>query len=308
LAATASYYGVNAISSGEWKGWGAMAEWCDVNGVCARQGYDAHGNLRWRSEAVGAVEKAGYSFQYDDQNRVSNGWYDRYETAGTKTSFNFAYTYAPAGSWPVKLETKDLVRKRGHFAAPAADSYTFDGAGNVLQRPGQALASDAENHLAQVTWGGRSEWYAYDERGGRVHKAEGTAAGQVTSNTWYFFPHYEVRQAGATTVVTKYYYFGGMLLAKAEGGVLTYLHTDSLGSVVLETDANGNVVNDQRYFAYGRRLDTGGDISGDRDFTGQKADATGLLYYNARYHDPQIGQQRSKEPRLCNSASVDSTP
>ena len=40
----------------------------------------------------------------------------------------------------------------------------------------------------------------------------------------------------------------------------------------------------------GRRLDTGGDTSGERDFTGQKHDATGLLYYNARYYDPQIKQ------------------
>jgi RHS repeat-associated protein len=73
-------------------------------------------------------------------------------------------------------------------------------------------------------------------------------------------------------------------------GSFTYLHTDHLGSVVLQTDTNGNVVNDQRYFAFGRRLDKSGDISGEIDFTGQKRDATGLLYFNARYYDPQIGQ------------------
>ncbi len=27
----------------------------------------------------------------------------------------------------------------------------------------------------------------------------------------------------------------------------------------------------------------------DRTFTGQKADASGLLYYNARYYDPALG-------------------
>jgi RHS repeat-associated protein len=113
----------------------------------------------------------------------------------------------------------------------------------------------------------------------------------VSSNTYYLFPHYEVKQSGtATPVVTKYYYFGGLLIAKREGGVLTYLHSDQLGSVVLETDTNGNLVNDQRYYAYGRRLDTGGSISGEVDFTSQPEDATGLLYYNARYYDPQLGQ------------------
>ena len=83
---------------------------------------------------------------------------------------------------------------------------------------------------------------------------------------------------------------GHLDLLLTEGGQLTYLHTDHLGSVVLQTDTNGNVVNDQRYFAFGRRLDESGDISGEIDFTGQKQDATGLLYFNARYYDPQIGQ------------------
>jgi RHS repeat-associated protein len=60
--------------------------------------------------------------------------------------------------------------------------------------------------------------------------------------------------------------------------------------VVLETTKTGAVAADQRYYAYGRRLDTSGHISGERDYTGQRLDATGLLYYNARYYDPQLGQ------------------
>jgi RHS repeat-associated protein len=30
-------------------------------------------------------------------------------------------------------------------------------------------------------------------------------------------------------------------------------------------------------------------LTTDRTFTGQKQDGTGLLYYNARYYDPQLG-------------------
>jgi RHS repeat-associated protein len=81
-----------------------------------------------------------------------------------------------------------------------------------------------------------------------------------------------------------------MVVAKAEGNALSYLHTDGLGSVVLETTKTGAVAADQRYYAYGRRLDTSGHISGEQDYTGQRLDATGLLYYNARYYDPQLGQ------------------
>ena len=32
-----------------------------------------------------------------------------------------------------------------------------------------------------------------------------------------------------------------------------------------------------------------GDLQTDRTFTGQKIDASGLLYYNARYYDPNLG-------------------
>ena len=32
-----------------------------------------------------------------------------------------------------------------------------------------------------------------------------------------------------------------------------------------------------------------GDLQPDRTFTGQKRDATGLMYYNARYYDPALG-------------------
>ena len=41
-----------------------------------------------------------------------------------------------------------------------------------------------------------------------------------------------------------------------------------------------------------------GDLQTDRTFTGQKSDATGLLYYNARYYDPSLGTFISPDTRL----------
>ena len=46
---------------------------------------------------------------------------------------------------------------------------------------------------------------------------------------------------------------------------------------------------DQQYYAYSRQRDTGPVVT-DHKFTGQKLDATGLQYFNARYYDPEIGQ------------------
>jgi RHS repeat-associated protein len=51
---------------------------------------------------------------------------------------------------------------------------------------------------------------------------------------------------------TKYYRFNGELLAMRKNGVLTYLHQDQLGNVVLATDTSGNVVGDLGHWPYGK--------------------------------------------------------
>jgi len=79
-----------------------------------------------------------------------------------------------------------------------------------------------------------------------------------------------------------------MRIAMKQGSTLTYLHSDHLGSTVLETNTAGTVTADQKYRAYGKQRDTGAVVT-DHKFTGQKLDGTGLQYYNARYYDPAMG-------------------
>ena len=57
------------------------------------------------------------------------------------------------------------------------------------------------------------------------------------------------RRPAAT--VTKYYYLGSQRVAMRQGGVLTYLHGDHLGSASLATNASGAKVAEQRYLPYG---------------------------------------------------------
>ncbi len=88
--------------------------------------------------------------------------------------------------------------------------------------------------------------------------------------------------------VTKYYAFNGQRIARRQDGVLTYLHTDHLGSTLLATNSSGAMVGEHRYRAYGSRR-SGDELATDHRFTSQKLDGTGLYYYNARYYDPEIG-------------------
>ena len=74
-----------------------------------------------------------------------------------------------------------------------------------------------------------------------------------------------------------------------KGSTFTYLHSGHLGDTALQTNTSGNMVTNQGYYAFGKKR-IGGTLSTDHNFTGQKIDGSGLLYYNARYYDPQIGQ------------------
>ncbi|WP_425520667.1 RHS repeat domain-containing protein [Stenotrophomonas maltophilia] len=76
---------------------------------------------------------------------------------------------------------------------------------------------------------------------------------------------------------------------------VTYIHTDVLGSVVAESDANGNVIKRYDYEPYGAVV--GGQVTDGPGYTGHVSDsATGLIYMQQRYMDPQLGVFLSVDP------------
>lgn len=81
----------------------------------------------------------------------------------------------------------------------------------------------------------------------------------------------------------------------ASAETVTYVHTDALGSVVAETDANGNVIKRHDYEPYGAVV--GGQVTDGPGYTGHVSDtATGLSYMQQRYYDPQLGLFLSVDP------------
>ena len=97
--------------------------------------------------------------------------------------------------------------------------------------------------------------------------------------------------------------FRGVRVAVGRGNRLYHLHGDHLGSTSLTT--TGSAVEASRaYYAYGSERAATGDLRIDRTFTGQKADGTGLLYYNARYYDPSLGTFIAPDSMVPNPARV----
>ena len=85
-----------------------------------------------------------------------------------------------------------------------------------------------------------------------------------------------------------------LLVTPAQAETVTYLHTDLLGSVVLETDQNRNVVQRYEYEPYGLPRQVIADAPG---YTGHVHDAgSGLVYMQQRYYDPEVGRFLSVDP------------
>jgi len=168
-----------------------------------------------------------------------------------------------------------------------------------LVRAGSRLVAayiwNAENRLASATKNGVTESYAYDADGNRIKKT----SGGVTTRT--FFPGVYEEENG---VAIKHYSFNGMPMAIRKGGVLSYVHSDHLGSSSVETSASGASTASRTYYAYGSTRASSGTLQTDRTFTGQKQDGTGLLYYNARYYDSSLGTFLSPDTLVPDATRV----
>ncbi|MDL2354654.1 MAG: RHS repeat-associated core domain-containing protein [Pseudomonadota bacterium] len=87
--------------------------------------------------------------------------------------------------------------------------------------------------------------------------------------------------------------------AAATGEVVTYIHTDGLGSPVARTDANRRIISRTRYEPYGL---TAGGATPTIGFTGHANDAdTGLVYMQQRYYDPVVGRFLSVDPLVTDA-------
>ncbi len=193
----------------------------------------------------------------------------------------------------------------GTVRAWGANNYGQLGDGTTTQRTTpiavgglqavDKLAARANGSLARPTQA--SEQYTYDADGMRVTRSTGGA-------TWLYLGGgtWEERLGGGTAgptgwIVRTIYTLQGRTVAQQENTPSAYygpagrlfLLGDHLGSVSVATDNNGQVVSRQDYTPWGEAR--GGDITQTTlDFTGQRKDDTGLLYYGARYYDPALGR------------------
>lgn len=90
-------------------------------------------------------------------------------------------------------------------------------------------------------------------------------------------------------------FLAAFIVCSVNAQTVTYIHTDALGSVVAESDANGHVIKRYDYEPYGATVSE--DVADGPGYTGHVSDSTtGLSYMQQRYMDPQLGIFLSVDP------------
>jgi RHS repeat-associated protein len=212
------------------------------------------------------------------------------------------YTYDKVGNLtgnadlPLSYPAGGAASVRPHApTAVGGFSYSYDANGSLLSGGGRSLTWTAENLPASITGPDSvAETYGYNGDGERV---TGSRAGQTT-----LYPEglWEETLGGSTRVA---YALNGAVVAQRDSAAgLLYLHSDSLGSVSIASDAAGAVVSRQTFTPWGA-VRSGGISQTSANYTGQRLDKTGLLYYHARMYDPVVGRFLSADSIVPASAS-----
>ncbi len=184
-------------------------------------------------------------------------------------------------------------------------NFTYNGRGQV-ERLVISGAAGEQTYQEDYVYG------ANDQRG-RLRVLSGSCAPADAQTTYFVDGDFEIGQVGGTDVTTQLFSLGGEMVAKrvkVEAGkrcasctktttdTFTYLHVDHLGSVVAESKADRTLVNQANYRSFGDELNqpVGPTARLHRGFLGERRDATGLMFLNARYYDAALGQFISTDP------------
>ena len=240
-------------------------------------------------------------FTYDHLDRLTNAAPEsgatgysqvfQYNTIGNVTTFaGTAYAY------------NDAAHKHAVTHLGGVQKYWYDANGSMTTRIEGGVtyqqAWDVESRLTSVTGNGTTT-FTYDGDGARVKKVD--AAG-----TTVYVGATEVLINATQRITRTYYSAGAQLVAmrvvtSTGGNTLYYLHTDHLGSASLTTNSSGGEVARQNYYPFGQIRPGGtGSMPTDVGFTGQRLDATGLMFYQARYFSPVIGRFLSADTLVPN--------
>ena len=180
-------------------------------------------------------------------------------------------------------------------ASPAVIALGYDPQGNLQYKNGTAYSFDYGNRLRSTA----NQSYRYDAAGRRVRTD--SAGSQLQYSDYASDGRLVWQRDEAAGKRINNIYLAGSLVAEVSRSLTTdaatyrYVHTDALGSPIAKTSSTGAVIETSEYEPYGQLLNRAND---DRaGYTGHVMDsASGLIYMQQRYYDPQLGIFDSVDP------------
>jgi RHS repeat-associated protein len=270
--------------------------------------YDEIGNVKTKAQSQDRLVWDNQTVNTGDPNPVVT------QLAGSRFDHNVtALTYSLANNY---------TGTRPHAAATATEtipvntnltrtnSYDANGnnTGNTFQSNTKAQVWDEENRLKEVDKNGAMlAKFRYDDSGERRKKQ--TAAGDA----WYVNQYFVLLP---NNLPTKHIFAGETRIASKTDAIymqtpaLTYYHPDNLGSTSYTSAANQDLLQHERYFAFGELWRPGAEqeecdlgrpdnLRREWTFASKEWDVdTSLYYYGARYFDPHSDVWQSPDPLL----------
>jgi RHS repeat-associated protein len=248
------------------------------NGVTTSYDYDANSRLTHLLHGTPGAAVEEYRYTYNADSEI--------ETVTSLASLPLL-TQARSAS------AADAANRISQFGAA---NYTSDELGQTTKKTDAAGTTtyqwDARGRLTGVSLpDGQAVSYGYDALGRRASR---TANGATTS---FLYDGADVvldrRGDGSSVDYLNGFGIDDKLRQTSAAGTHYYLQ-DHLGSTVALTDAAGAVAERQQYQTLGA---SSGSALTRYGFTGRELDeTTGLMYYRARWYDPQQGRFITEDP------------
>ena len=236
-------------------------------------------------------------YAYDAQGRVTS------MTPGTGSTLNYAFdpssnlTTLPTGASTSYDKAGELTSST---LAGTTTSYAYNSDGERLSD------TQATTVTASATWDGAGSLVTYSDAAGNMSSAtyDGNdlraTATYGASTQGFVWNNVSALPQALMDSGNAYIYTSGAAPAEQVNlatGAVTYLVTDSLGSVRGAVSSSGSLTGTTNYDAWGNPESTGGlTATTPFGFAGGYTDPAGLIYLQHRYYDPQTGQFLSVDP------------
>ncbi len=282
------------------------------NGVAASYTYDGLDRLTRLKDAKGTTVIADNQYAYNtagditqniDQSGTHAYGYDAIDrlTSATYTGTpNETYAYDGVGNRTSSHKSATYgYQPNNRLVSTSTASYFYNNNGNLISKTDATGTTqyvwDFENRLTQVvTPSAGSVTYKYDALGRRIQR---TPSSGVSTNFVYDGQDVvkDINSDGSTIEYLNGPGIDNKIRQKGSSTSTTYYLTqDHLGSTTALTGTTGKLVERIAYDAYGN---SAGSTRTRYGYTGRERDSlTSLLYYRARFYDPQLGRFTSEDP------------